>query len=122
MVEDLAVGVHFSLGVPVKATIVFLQNEAPGRRTRQGLAFPGAGSFFDCRLAFFGGQLLELLQGGAKSLRRKGIICPVGAAGVATPEGRGYHLPASRQDRAKSPTIRSQWDELLVDELHGRIV
>ena len=103
MLEYLAVGVHFSLGVPVKATVVLFENEALGRRIRQGLAFPGVGQFFDARRAFFGGQLLELLQGGAKSLRRKGIVCPVGAAGVSTPEGRGDHLPASSQDRRQIP-------------------
>src|SRR5262249_17006236 len=104
----LAVGVHFSVRVSVKATDVLFQNEALGRWIRFGrLAFPGVGQFFDARLAFFGGHLLELLQSGAKSLRRKGIVSPVGAASVSTPEGRGDHLSASSQDRAKSPTIRS---------------
>src|SRR5262245_34405918 len=118
----LAVGVHFSIGVPVKATDVLFQNEALSRWIRFGrLAFPGAGQCFDARRALFGGHLLELLQSGAKSLRRKGIVGPVGAAGVSTVEGRSYHLPASSQDRAKSPTIRSQRDELLVDQLHSRI-
>src|ERR1043166_1351446 len=73
MERHLAVGVHFSIGVPVKATVVLFENEALGRRIRQGLAFPGLGQYFCARGAFFGGYLLELLKGGAKSLRCKGI-------------------------------------------------
>src|SRR5262245_27602975 len=122
MEGHLAVGMHFSVGVPVKATVVLFEDEALGRWTRQGLAFPGVGQVFDARGALFGGELLEFLQNSTESLRREGVVGPVWAAGVSTSEGRIHALPAGSQDRAESPTIRSQRDEFLVDQFHGRIV
>src|SRR5262245_6650376 len=120
MVEVVAV--ESAVGVLVKDTPVLLQDEAPGRRSHLGLAFPDVGQFFDSRRAFSRRQLLELRQGGVKSLRRKGVVCAVGAAGVPILEARREHFPAGRQDLAKPPLQRHQRDELLVDQLHGRVV